>query len=291
MANVRGKAIDNTHLSIDQAEERGFIHRDYIAHCLRWTHVCKYLNAQQRYKTADILDIGCGRDVPLARLMYSSRLIPTSGTYTGVDYNALTMPEMFESTGRFPIELFGKFTFPGDIPRLQLTPGDSFEVITCFEVLEHVEPTHTYEMLKAIKGLLANDGVAFLSTPCYDAQVGAAANHVNEMSYVALGAMIESAGLAVDASYGTFASIRDYKNELTARGIEKVFDELREYYDVNYLATIFAPLFPQLSRNACWRVSKADMGYDRKFPDLKSLNNASHSSSDLWVSFTSNYKV
>jgi hypothetical protein len=33
MANARGKSIDNTHLSIDQAEERGFIHRDYIAHC------------------------------------------------------------------------------------------------------------------------------------------------------------------------------------------------------------------------------------------------------------------
>ena len=35
MANARGKEIDNTHLSIDQAEARGFIHRDYIAHCLR----------------------------------------------------------------------------------------------------------------------------------------------------------------------------------------------------------------------------------------------------------------
>ena len=46
MANARGKEIDNTHLSIDQAEERGFIHRDYIAHCLRWTHVAKYLHLQ-----------------------------------------------------------------------------------------------------------------------------------------------------------------------------------------------------------------------------------------------------
>ena len=42
MANARGKEIDNTHLSIDQAEARGFIHRDYIAHCLRsvsYTHL------------------------------------------------------------------------------------------------------------------------------------------------------------------------------------------------------------------------------------------------------------
>jgi len=38
MANARGKEIDNTHLSIDQAEARGFLHRDYIAHCLRWSN-------------------------------------------------------------------------------------------------------------------------------------------------------------------------------------------------------------------------------------------------------------
>ena len=41
MANEFGKAIDKTFLSIDQAETRGFLHRDYIAHCLRWTHVVK----------------------------------------------------------------------------------------------------------------------------------------------------------------------------------------------------------------------------------------------------------
>jgi hypothetical protein len=148
---------------------------------------------------------------------------------------------------------------------------------------------HSFEMLKAIKSLLADGGVAFLSTPCYDKHVGAAANHVNEMSYKALGAMIEEAGLAVDASYGTFASIRDYKDLLEERGLTEVFDELREYYDVNYLATIFAPLFPERARNACWRVSKADLGYVRKFPSIKELQDPSHSSSELWVSFTENY--
>ena len=50
MANARGKSIDNTHLSIDQAEERGFIHRDYIAHCLRWTHVAKWMGKPANLK-------------------------------------------------------------------------------------------------------------------------------------------------------------------------------------------------------------------------------------------------
>ena len=37
------RKIDKTHLSCDQAEERGFLHRDYIAHCLRWSHIVKHL--------------------------------------------------------------------------------------------------------------------------------------------------------------------------------------------------------------------------------------------------------
>ena len=76
MANARGKEIDNTHLSIDQAEARGFIHRDYIAHCLRWTHVSKYLHLQARYKTARVIDIGCGKDMPLA-LSLTHLTLPT----------------------------------------------------------------------------------------------------------------------------------------------------------------------------------------------------------------------
>ena len=45
MPNPKRK-IDKTMLSIDNAESRGFLHRDYIAHCLRWTHVTKYLMNQ-----------------------------------------------------------------------------------------------------------------------------------------------------------------------------------------------------------------------------------------------------
>ena len=45
-----GRSIDKTHLSIDQAEERGFIHRDYLAHCFRWSHVVKHLGKKKLYK-------------------------------------------------------------------------------------------------------------------------------------------------------------------------------------------------------------------------------------------------
>lgn len=282
MANVRGKAIDNTHLSIDQAEARGFLHRDYIAHCLRWSHVCRHLNSKQLYKTADILDIGCGKEVPLAKLMYSSRLIPETGSYTGIDVNKLSVPDMFH-TGKFDIELIGQT----DVCEHDFG-GSTFRVITCFEVMEHVEPEHTLRMLKTIESLLEDDGEAFLSTPCYDHFTGAAANHVNEMSYTAFGALIEAAGLNVKASYGTFASIKDYESSLTPE-MHALFSRLRAYYDSNYLATIFAPLFPDKSRNALWHVTKSsqEFSWSPQFPSIKELADKKHSSSNTWASFIS----
>lgn len=281
MTNVRGKEIDNTHLSIDLAERRGFIHRDYIAHCLRWSHVANFISKKRLYETADILDIGCGRDLPLLRLLYSSRLIPTTGSYTGIDINRLEAPF---NLGRFNYELVGQT----DVCKWA-DGGSTFKIITSFEVLEHVEPEHSFRILQRIAALLEDDGTAFISTPCYDAGVGAAGNHVNEMSYEGLLFLIEEAGLEIDKVFGTFASIRDYEGQLSLYpGLSTIFDRLREYYDSNYLATVFAPLFPEQSRNCLWRLKKSKQKMLPGVAELRrpfDIAEPHHSSSSKWTSF------
>ena len=275
MANARGKSIDNTHLSIDQAEERGFIHRDYIAHCLRWTHVAKWMGNPKHRKDCKLLDIGCGKDVPLAKMLMTSRMASDGLDYTGIDYNKLEMPKAFENT-KFKPTLIGNVAFPDC-----KLPHEKFDVITSFEVLEHVEPLHAYNMLEGIRDRLAPEGTAFLSTPVYDAHVGAADNHVNEMTYEVMQLMLQKVGLAVDAHYGTFASIKDYKEMIAKDDLDSVFSRLRDYYDSNYLATIFAPLYPQYARNVLWRVKlskNTEVPSTGKFADL----NKPLSSSEAW---------
>lgn len=301
MANARGKAIDNTHLSIDQAEARGFIHRDYIAHCLRWTHVAKHL--QRTYKTARVLDIGCGVDLPLARLLYSSRLIVKD--YVGVEYNGSHKfkLEPFHS-GLFPISAYGSIDFNDDTKVELRSPqyrgiveqfdqvifyqGDNEacehllpNTIVSFEMIEHIEPGHAravmekvYRIMRATQTVMGEDPVAFISTPCWDPQVGAAGNHVNEMLYSALGAMFESIGFKVEAVAGTFASQKDYKSELG--DLAPAYNALAKHYDSNYLATIFAPLFPERSRNALWTLrvptdEELKSGIPSRFPPLKDI--------------------
>jgi hypothetical protein len=246
MPNARGKTIDKTYLSIDNAEERGFIHRDYVAHCLRWTHVCKYVAQFQRYKEAEILDIGCGRELPLAKTLYSSRYIPKS--YTGIDYGPINQDaiDTLSKTDKF------NGTYKSGMDVCDYHVDDRFNLITCFEVFEHVEPAHGVRMLRKIKSLLSSDGRVMLSTPCYNEKTGAADNHVNETTYQALGSIIEAVGFEVEDVWGTFASIKDYFDVLIEDGFGQIFDRLRDYYDTNYLATIFAPMYPQHSRNCLW---------------------------------------
>lgn len=281
MSNARGKHVDNTHLSIDTAEARGFLHRDYIAHCLRWSHVIRHLMRGQLYKEADILDIGCGREVPLAKTMYSSRMVPVTGSYTGIDVNRLEIPDMLKGK-KFPIELIGGT----DVCDYD-AGASTFRVITCFEVLEHVEPEHSLRILKKIRSLLEPEGIAFLSTPVYDQGTGAAANHVNEMSYDALEWLILQAGMKPIKVFGTFASQKDYKHLLNAEQLS-LFERLSEYYDSNYLATVFAPLFPAHSRNCLWQVKQAEQHLFNHSPE--GLDDPKHSSSSQWVDFVRGFK-
>lgn len=287
MANVRGKTVDTTHLSIDQAEKRGFIHRDYIAHCLRWSHVVKHIGQSGRYKTTRILDVGCGTDLPLAKTLYTSRMAVQQ--YVGIDYNR---PDKFDTsvfhTGKMPVRAFGGVDFAEHVT-IDAREG-SYQikgieghfalpnVITCFEVLEHVEPEHARRMLELMHafveaGQAQGDPVTvFISTPCWDANVGAAANHVSEIKREALGAVIEDIGMKVQGNWGTFASQRDYKDELarTYGSIgQMMFERLGQYYDSNYVATIMAPLFPAHSRNNLWQLGYRDPSEtSRKFPAL-----------------------
>lgn len=284
------RKIDNTHLSIDTVEQRGFLHRDYIAHCLRWTHVVRYLYREGRYKTARILDVGCGKEVPLAKLMHSSRLAPVEGYYLGVDYNQLELPDQFKNTKWKP-DIRGGVAFPdkfsvenGD---LVLPSGENVDLpnlLVSFEVIEHVEPKRCRAMLQMFQEILKegtnDDSTMFLSTPCWDPKVGAADNHINELTYQALGATLEDVGFNIEGVYGTFASQRDYKDQMSNE-VQHVYDRLSQYYDSNYLATVFAPLYPAHSRNCLWVLKTGTADYQRRFPALGDVPGP-WTSSDDW---------
>lgn len=276
MANKKGAAVDTTCLSLNRVQEHPHIHRDYLAHCFRWSHVVRYLGLQKRYQTAHILDVGCGKEVPLAKTMWSMMQTHTTGSYTAVDYGPIKWPHCIpEGSKKFKLKLLPDHDFAADP-----LPLKAYDLITCFEVLEHVEPLHAWKMMKRMHDVLENDGICFLSTPCFDPRAGAAANHVNEMSFAGFRTLIHLAGFGIENVWGTFASQKDYKKTLPPE-LQKLFGQMSEYYDSDLMACFFAPVFPFASRNCLWKLSKKGLGMDPKVL-VKDVMDPRNSSSGRW---------
>lgn len=244
------RLYDKTHLSIDVAEERMLVHRDYLAHCLRWSHIIKRLYEHKNYQHARILDVGCGREMPLAKALYSNKM--SGAEYCGVDINHLEVPQMVIKAAQgaklkvYTMELTDAGTIqPEDLP---WKPN----IIVCLECWEHMHPRFAIRMLDNLRLLSASDCILFFSTPCWNGQ--AAANHVNETTYAAMEAILHDHGWYVRNHYGTFASQKDYVHQMSEH-LQSAFNVLSNYYDSNLLATIFAPMFPHLSRNVLWECS------------------------------------
>lgn len=259
------RTIDKTYLSLDKAEERMLIHRDYIAHCFRWSHVVRHFFRVNKDASARVVDVGCGKEFPLAKALYVNKISPAC--YIGIDANKLDPPGMFKDKAWFHSM---PSTDACEIPAVSISDsmGGKATVISCFEVLEHITPKHVARMLRWFRDVLDPDqGVAFVSTPCYNGS--AAGNHINEMTVDGLGYAIEEAGLRIVGRWGTFASIADYKHLLEGVGVsQKAFEELREYYDTNVLSTVFAPLFPNNSRNCLWELVVRKSGDERQFTTM-----------------------
>lgn len=263
MANPN-RLYDKTHLSIDTAEERLIQHRDYIAHALRWSHICKFLMQRKRYATARILEAGCGRELPLPRLIYSNRM--SGAQYVGVDMNILDVPAMLDKaaeTGKMGIWIMPQ-TDAGLVKPEHLPWAPN--ILVCLEVFEHVHPEYGLRLLKNLYALAEPGADFFFSTPCFNGS--AADNHIAETNYHPMGAILERVGWNIQMHYGTFASQTDYLPHMNP-GELRVFTQLSQYYDSNLLAVMFAPLFPQYSRNCLWHCRKEPIV--AKFPFLEDL--------------------
>ena len=276
---------DTSFLSADKTDERVIIHRDLIAHSLRWSHVAKELVALPRNSKPRLLDIGCGVEAPLAKMLYSNRL--TNVQYLGIDYGPIKpsmvfpgsfQPEFLERTDAAELlRILGE-----TVDMVQADPttmhADRMEAVNavleplggvpthvaCFEVLEHMLPDDVVKLLLALRKVVGPECVLWFSTPVYNSRVGAAGNHINEMTVDTLGHIFEASGFVVDDRWGTFASQRDYlpiMESAYGKDVVDVFNELKQYYDADLVSILWAPLFPDHSRNNLWRL-RPDSAYE-----------------------------
>lgn len=240
------KIYNTTQLTPQQEFERHIYHRDQFAHYLRWTHI---LNIARIGQT--ILDFGCGTGEML-EVFYRNRYRPKQ--YLGLDVRTKTIEENKEKFKNLDFAEFRQV----DLCKPELDLGQTFDIITCFEVMEHIGHANADVFLDNIAFHCNKDTRVYLSTPNYDPQVGAANNHllgpnkeVGEWDHFELQAKL-SEFFVIENKFGTFASQKDYKEHLTDWQ-RTMLSELKKYYDSNLIANIMAPLVPaEYARNCLW---------------------------------------
>jgi len=113
-------------------------------------HLHRYLLASEFVSGLRVLDMGCGAG-------YGSSLLQNCSSYLGIDVSESSVESAMKSFGS-PTVNFGV----GDCQHLDL-PDWSFDVIVCFEMLEHVENPEL--IVCEAKRLLTSNGVFISSTP------------------------------------------------------------------------------------------------------------------------------
>lgn len=237
---------NKTQLTPQKEFDRHIYHRDQFAHYFRWSHVMKIAKMGQ-----SILDFGCGTG-EMYELFYRNRYSPSR--YLGFDIRDTAVAQ---ANSKFITCTNADFEVRDLCKPFDL--NEKFDIITSFEVIEHIGHSNIDVFLQNIVNHARKDTIILISTPNYDATAGVAANHmlnygteIGEWKHKELQAVLEKY-FVIEKKYGTFASISDYDYLLTGWKLE-MFNALKEYYDINILANLMAPFFPEQSRNTLWRL-------------------------------------
>lgn len=256
------KCYNTTDLSPDKAFERHVFHRDQFAHYLRWTHILKEAKIGE-----SIVDFGCGQ-ANLLEVLYRNKF--KQAEYIGLDIREKTIVTNIEKFKNVDWAHFYVADLVKDYMDFSMFNGDK---VCAFEVIEHVGKQNAHAFLENFKTCGKTDATYYLSTPNFDASVGAAGNHtydsgdgrgvdVQEFTHTELETIL-SQHFDIVKKFGTFASMRDYKPLMNEWQTE-MFNALKEYYDTNLIANIMAPMFPDAARNTLWVLK-------RKAGDIKEV--------------------
>ena len=229
--------------SLREANYGGRVHRDYAAHFFRWGFAARFIKAGMT-----VLDVGCGVDTPLPRVL-SSSLSTVPKSYTGIDLNKCPRKGALNAK-------WAEYHWETSVFHHVMSSSVSYDLVVCLEVIEHMTKKHGVELLKCLYDLVKPGGTVLLSTPVFDGYK--AANHIHEWGIKELQTEIEQAGFTIVNRHGTFMNVREMDKCIKHNmlDLEWIMDKLKEYYSNDVLSCFLAPLFPDHSRNNIWILTK-----------------------------------
>lgn len=241
----------NTRLDVGKEFARGRFSRDEMAHVSRYLFIGEKIIdiAKELKRPLKILDIGCG-ETWLARVInFSFHVLKEEiiKKYVGIDIDGVALSK----AEKWEISSFDRELFKGDVTQgfLNNIENNSFDVVVCLEMIEHIKPKFVPELLSNIKRILSH--CAFISTPNFDGGTGQIPqDHIKEWCYGELNSEIKKAGFEVINEIGIFSNMNKVK-EVMAHDlvIRNVYNYLKDKMDSNFLSIVMAKFMKNKSQN------------------------------------------
>ena len=176
--DIRGTGPDNAGLlaSASGSDFTDFMRERYVpgtwSKIAEYEHVPRYALAKDVVKGKTVLDFGCGTGYGAAKLATQAASV------TGLDIDTAAI--RWASATHRNDNL--KFVCLADLGAS--LPAASFDVVTCFEMIEHVDHATQKALIASFARLLKPDGVMLISTPNPETTklYGANPYHIREMN-------------------------------------------------------------------------------------------------------------
>lgn len=253
----------NTRMDFSKLNDHMDYRKDEVMHIGRYTNAAGTMVelSKKLGRPIRVLDIGCG-EMNSVRLLYRAFQVKKADVvqeYVGVDIDYIMAEKAMKykhaysaCKARFVIQdltVNGKLDFPDGY----------FDLIICFEFLEHIKTRFAPPILREAFRVLRPGGTALFSTPNSNgSNEKLPVDHVYEYSYEELLQMFSEAGFHVDKAIGVCVNIsRIPEEEREAK--RELIDRFYQAFGNNtpFACVAMAPIFrPRNCKNVLYRLSK-----------------------------------
>lgn len=270
MPSQRNKNIENknqsknTRMDFSRLGNTMDYRKDELMHIGRYTNASKIIidQAKSLKRPVRVLDIGCG-EMNTIRLLNHSTMCKKSEIveeYIGVDIDSVMAEKSMDKYSSTFKTCNCRYIIK-DLtiePKLDFDDG-YFDVIICFEFLEHINPCFSSDIVKEANRLLNKNGVAIFSTPNSNgSNKNLPEDHFYEYSYEELITKFKENGFAVVDAVGVCINLSKIPKE-EQQFLDKLIKRYKSAFGNNtaFMSVAVAPLFnPKNCKNVVYHLRK-----------------------------------